>query len=129
MIQKFVSTNLWSILTLIFVSGGAYSMLMSHQSSIESLELKIIELESNKVSSSSLELKEETLTHMFTTLKSDNETLSKRMRNAIDDDLKPLASQTHVIDIQTQIQESRLQQAENELKSLWKFTNKFLEEK
>ena len=104
-------------------------MLMSHQSSIESLELKIAEIESNKVSSSSLELKEETLTHMFRTLESGTNTLSNRMRNAIDDDLKPLGIQVHETDIQTQIQESRLNQVETELRSLWKFTNKFLEEK
>ena len=129
MIQKFVSNNLWSILTLIFVAGGAYSMLMKHETSIEALELKIAEIESNKVSSSSLELKEETLTHMFTTLKSDNNTLSSRMRNAIDNDIKPISVQVHETDIQTQIQESRLNQVETELRSLWKFTNKFLEEK
>ena len=127
MLKDFVSTNIWSILTLIFVAGGAYSMLMSHENSINDLELKILEIEENKVSKSSLELQRETLTHQLNTLQSEIESTNGRVRRKIDGDIKKCLELTNANNLSNVDHEARLSQAEEELNSLWKFTNKFLE--
>jgi len=127
MLKDFVSTNIWSILTLIFVAGGAYSMLMSHENSINDLELKILEIEENKVSKSSLELQRETLTHQLNTLQSEIESTNGRVRRKIDGDIKKCLDLTNANNLSNVDHEARLSQAEKELNNLWKFTNKFLE--
>jgi len=127
MLKDFVSTNIWSILTLIFVAGGAYSMLMSHENSINDLELKILEIEENKVSKSSLELQRETLTHQLNTLQSEIESTNGRVRRKIDGDIKKCLDLTNANNLSNVDHEARLSQAEEELNNLWKFTNKFLE--
>ncbi len=127
MLKDFVSTNIWSILTLIFVAGGAYSMLMSHENSINDIELKILEIEENKVSKSSLELQRETLTHQLNTLQSEIESTNGRVRRKIDGDIKKCLDLTNANNLSNVDHEARLSQAEEELNNLWKFTNKFLE--
>jgi len=127
MLKDFVSTNIWSILTLIFVAGGAYSMLMSHENSINDIELKILEIEENKVSKSSLELQRETLTHQLNTLQSEIESTNGRVRRKIDGDIKKCLDLTNANNLSNVDHEARLSQAEEELNNLWRFTNKFLE--
>ena len=127
MLKDFVSTNIWSILTLIFVAGGAYSMLMSHENSINDIELKILEIEESKVSKSSLELQRETLTHQLNTLQSEIESTNGRVRRKIDGDIKKCLDLTNANNLSNVDHEARLSQAEEELNNLWKFTNKFLE--
>lgn len=129
MLKTFVADNIWSILVLVFTAGGAYGMLIMHENQISTIEEKILEIELNKVSATDLELQKETLAHQLQTLKADNEIISNRVRRAIDSDVKPIGTEVHLLDVQTQIQEARIKQMESELKNLWKFTNKFLEEK
>lgn len=126
MVKEFVGKNIWSILALIFVAGGAYSMLESHDKSIKDLELKIVEIEQNKVSVSSLELQRETLTHQMNTLEKEIANTNKRVRRKIDIDIKDCSVLAEVNKESNVNQEARLKQVESELDGLWKFTNEFL---
>jgi hypothetical protein len=126
-VSKFVGTNIWSILTLIFVAGGAYGMLTSHEASINELEEQIAELELNKVSNSSLILKWETLHNQIETLHIQIESTNKRVRRKIDGDIKNCLIISNESKTKIEVLEAKLEQAESELDGLWKFTNKFLE--
>jgi chromosome segregation ATPase len=127
-VTEIVKNNIFQILAVVLALVGTYFQVKEHTAEIEAINVKIAEIEKNKVSVTSLELQRETLTHQLQELQGKIKTVEARVRRAIDDDIKPIAVNVHENDIQTQVQEARINQIESELKGLWKFTNKFLEQ-
>ena len=124
--KDLLKDNAFNIIIIIFGAVGSYFTVQANSKEIQALNEKIVELESNKVSVSTMDLKEQFLASKLLTIESDmdhiNERLTKKIKlqNEMNDELKCIITDTAV-------QESRLRQNEGELDGVWKFINKFLE--
>ena len=124
--KDLLKDNAWNIIVAVVMIIGTYFTVQTNTKEIELLKLSIVELESNKVSVSTMELKEQFLASKLTTIEGEilhiDGRLTKKikMQNEMNDDLKAMITETAV-------HEQRLKQNESELDGLWKFTNKFLE--
>ena len=119
-----LSNNAVSIATVVFLAGGAYSLIGNNTGDIIDLETN----QSTFVKKSSLELQKVTLTHQLETLKDNYSSLALDMEALKSENhcMQELLNETHT---QTQVQEERIGQGERERINLWGFTNKFLEKK
>jgi len=124
MLKDMLSNNAVSIATVVFLAGGAYSLIGNNTGDIIDLETN----QSTFVKKSSLELQKETLTHQLETLKDNYSSLALDMEALKSENhcMQELLNETHT---QTQVQEERIGQGERERINLWGFTNKFLEKK
>lgn len=125
--RELLANNAASIAIVVFGAIGAYFMLQAHDEQIKVLQEKIVEIEANKVSKSELALKEtfaaSEMEKIRTDIKHIDQRLDKKIRiiNELDDEL-------HLVLEANVNQEARLKETESELKGVWKFVNKFLEE-
>ena len=118
--------NVWNILVLCVSLIGMYFTVQSNTKEIENLKVEISELESNKVSTSTMNLKESFLASKLESIEGEikhiDERLTKKIKlqNEMEKDLSCLVTDVAV-------HEQRLKQNESELNGMWKFINKFLE--
>jgi len=115
--------NVWNILVLCVSLIGMYFTVQSNTKEIENLKVEISELESNKVSTSTMNLKESFLASKLESIEGEikhiDERLTKKIKlqNEMEKDLSCLVTDVAV-------HEQRLKQNESELNGMWKFINK-----
>lgn len=124
--KDLLKDNAWNIIVAVIMIIGTYFTVQSNTKEIEVLKLKIVEIEANKVSNSTMNLKEQFLASKLSSIEGEivylDERLSKKikMQNVMNDEINCLL-------VETAVHSQRLKQNESELDGLWKFTNKFLE--
>jgi len=126
MLKTLIQDNAWNIGVLLIAVVGAYFTIQSNSEEIDSLKEKIEEIEQNKVSKSTLRLKEQFLQSELATIRTDITHMDVRL----DKKIKIINEHGEDLDCVAQdvaVHSQRLKQNEGELDGLWKFTNKFLE--
>jgi len=110
-----------------FLVIGAYFTIQSNTEDIIALQEKDIKLESNKVGNSTMILKEQFLQAELNRIEDELNDLNTRL----DKKIKIIKSQDEIISdlsVRVAVLETKTAQNEDELKGVWKFINKFLEE-
>lgn len=128
MVKNFIQNNIIAIIAGIFTLGGFSTVVTMQGVEIGELKQKVQEIEENKVSMSVLMLKEQTLNARLDEMRENHLHLEQRVRRKIDGDLNEMKHLGHELDTQTQVHANDIEQAKDELKGIWKFINKFLEE-
>ena len=126
--KSFLANNAGAIIGVIFMIGGVATTITMQQVSINELKSQVKELEDSKVSYSVLELKQNTLNGELDEIRNNHKTLENRVRKAINNDIKPIIEKSHemecdIVELRT-IQNQKVE----EIKGVWKFINKFLQE-
>jgi len=125
--KDILKDNVSNIFVVVFAVIGAYFTIQANTKEIEALKLKDIELERNKVSVATMDLKEQFLASKLLTIEQEiihiDGRLTKKIKlqNLMEADLSHLVTDVAV-------HEQRLNQCESELDGTWVFINKFLEE-
>ena len=112
---------------VLFLAIGAYFTIQSNTEDIISLQKKDIELENNKVGNSTMVLKEQFLGAELNKIEEEISDLNIRL----DKKIKIIKAQDEIISdltVKVAVLETKTDQNEGELKGIWKFINKFLEE-
>jgi len=125
--KDILKDNVSNIMVVLFGIIGAYFTIQANTKEIQTLNDKIIELEANKVSVSTMNLKEQFLASKLMTIEEEIKHIDGRLtkkiklQNLMESDLSHLVTDVAV-------HEQRLNQCESELDGTWVFINKFLEE-
>lgn len=125
--KSFLADNAAAIIGVIFMLGGVATTITMQQVSINDLKKDVVKLQESKVSYAVLELKQQTLNATLEEITDHHNTLKKRVRNAIDSDIKPILVKVQDLECRLAVEETIQAQHEDELKGIWKFINKFLE--
>ncbi len=125
--NDFLKSNARDIGMICFLAIGAYFTIQSNTEDIIALQEKDIELESNKVGNSTMILKEQFLQAELNRIEDELNDLNTRL----DKKIKIIKAQDEIISdlsVRVAVLETKTAQNEDELKGVWKFINKFLEE-
>jgi len=126
-LNDFLKSNARDIGMICFLVIGAYFTIQSNTEDIIALQEKDIKLESNKVGNSTMILKEQFLQAELNRIEDELNDLNTRL----DKKIKIIKSQDEIISdlsVRVAVLETKTAQNEDELKGVWKFINKFLEE-
>lgn len=124
--KEFITNNAFNIGALLVGVVIAWVTIQANSEDIIILQEKNKEIELNKVSNSTMILKEQFLSSELQRIEAEINDLNIRLDKKIKI-INELEEEIECYSIQTQVQEQRLKQNESELDNLWKFTNKFLE--
>jgi len=125
-LKEFITNNAFNIGALLVGVVIAWVTIQANSEDIIILQEKNKEIELNKVSNSTMILKEQFLSSELQRIEAEINDLNIRLDKKIKI-INELEEEIECYSIQTQVQEQRLKQNESELDNLWKFTNKFLE--
>lgn len=122
-VNNFFKDNAKAIIAAIFFAGGIATTITMQGVRLEKVE----ENEKQFVTYAVLELKLKAIDAQMTVNRTSTETLTTRVRNAIDNDIKPVINDVNELKCRQAVTETIVNQHEEELTGVWKFINKFLE--